>query len=148
MPTPKALARGYLSLCRFFTAAVWCVPALRVPFLVHSLINHFRQKKCYGVWVCVVIRPRTPVAGGHSSPVAGGGAPRTRARNRVVVFLQKRYFTSSQRSNLSLARRRLPSGSTLPPFHAPRSKTKPHVMVKRNLGSVRPTYRLLYTALP
>ena len=26
-----------------FTAAVWCVPALRVP-LVHSLINHFRQK--------------------------------------------------------------------------------------------------------
>ena len=39
-----ALARGYLSLCRFFTAAVWCVPALRVP-LVHSLINHFRQKR-------------------------------------------------------------------------------------------------------
>ena len=34
---------GRLSLCRFFTAAVWCVPALRVP-LVHSLINHFRQK--------------------------------------------------------------------------------------------------------
>ena len=28
----------------FFTAAVWCVPALRVP-LVHSLINHFRKKK-------------------------------------------------------------------------------------------------------
>ena len=27
----------------FFTAAVWCVPALRVP-LVHSLINHFRHK--------------------------------------------------------------------------------------------------------
>ena len=26
------------------TAAVWCVPALRVP-LVHSLINHFRQRK-------------------------------------------------------------------------------------------------------
>lgn len=26
-----------------FTAAVWCVPALRVP-LVHSLINHFRKK--------------------------------------------------------------------------------------------------------
>ena len=25
------------------SAAVWCVPALRVP-LVHSLINHFRQK--------------------------------------------------------------------------------------------------------
>ena len=27
-----------------FTAAVWCVPALRVP-LVHSLINHFRQNR-------------------------------------------------------------------------------------------------------
>ena len=41
-PTLSPFARGYLSLCRFFTAAVWCVPALRVP-LVHSLINHFRQ---------------------------------------------------------------------------------------------------------
>ena len=45
--TLSPFARGYLSLCRFFTAAVtsavWCVPALRVP-LVHSLINHFRQK--------------------------------------------------------------------------------------------------------
>ena len=43
-PTLSPFARGYLSLCRFFTAAVWCVPALRVP-LVHSLINHFRQKQ-------------------------------------------------------------------------------------------------------
>ena len=43
-PTLSPFARGYLSLCRFFTAAVWCVPALRVP-LVHSLINHFRQKE-------------------------------------------------------------------------------------------------------
>ena len=42
-PTLSPFARGYLSLCRFFTAAVWCVPALRVP-LVHSLINHFRRK--------------------------------------------------------------------------------------------------------
>ena len=41
-PTLSPFTRGYLSLCRFFTAAVWCVPALRVP-LVHSLINHFRQ---------------------------------------------------------------------------------------------------------
>ena len=41
-PTLSPFARGYLSLCQFFTAAVWCVPALRVP-LVHSLINHFRQ---------------------------------------------------------------------------------------------------------
>ena len=43
-PTLSPFTRGYLSLCRFFTAAVWCVPALRVP-LVHSLINHFRHKK-------------------------------------------------------------------------------------------------------
>ena len=27
-PTLSPFARGYLSLCRFFTAAVWCVPAL------------------------------------------------------------------------------------------------------------------------
>ena len=46
LPTPTLIpfARGYLSLCRFFTAAVWCVPALRVP-LVHSLINHFRRNQ-------------------------------------------------------------------------------------------------------
>ena len=49
-PLPKptlspsfALARpGTFLRVGFFTAAVWCVPALRVP-LVHSLINHFRQ---------------------------------------------------------------------------------------------------------
>ena len=41
-PTLSPFAPGYLSLRRFFTAAMWCVPALRVP-LVHSLINHFRQ---------------------------------------------------------------------------------------------------------
>ena len=51
-PTLSPFARGYLSLCRFFTAAVWCVPALRVP-LVHSLINHFRQK-CACVYCAVV----------------------------------------------------------------------------------------------
>ena len=34
-PTLSPFARGYLSLCRFFTAAVWCVPALRV-LLVYS----------------------------------------------------------------------------------------------------------------
>ena len=43
--SPFALARpGTFLRVGFFTAAVWCVPALRVP-LVHSLINHFRQKK-------------------------------------------------------------------------------------------------------
>ena len=35
--------RVLFSVSGFFTAAVWCVPALRVP-LVDSLINHFRQK--------------------------------------------------------------------------------------------------------
>ena len=34
--------KNFLSLCRSFTAAVSCVPALRVPFL-HSVTNHFRQ---------------------------------------------------------------------------------------------------------
>ena len=29
-------------------AAVWCVPALRVP-LVHSLINHFRKARLFAV---------------------------------------------------------------------------------------------------
>ena len=51
-PTLSPFARGYLSLCRFFTAAVWCVPALRVP-LVHSLINHFRQA---AVWCVPALR--------------------------------------------------------------------------------------------
>ena len=38
--SPFALARpGTFLRVGFFTAAVWCVPALRVP-LVHSLINH------------------------------------------------------------------------------------------------------------
>ena len=43
--SPFARARpGTFLRVGFFTAAVWCVPALlRVP-LVHSLINHFRQK--------------------------------------------------------------------------------------------------------
>ena len=43
--SPFALARpGTFLRVGSFTAAVWCVPALRVP-LVHSLINHFRKKK-------------------------------------------------------------------------------------------------------
>ena len=43
--SPFALARpGTFLRVGSFTAAVWCVPALRVP-LVHSLINHFRNKK-------------------------------------------------------------------------------------------------------
>ena len=52
LPTPTlspfALARpGTFLRVGFFTAAVWCVPALRVP-LVHSLINHFRQSSPRG----------------------------------------------------------------------------------------------------
>ena len=31
-------------------AAVWCVPALRVP-LVHSQINHFRQKTGFSLYI-------------------------------------------------------------------------------------------------
>ncbi len=46
-----------------FTAAVWCVPALRVP-LVHSLINHFRQKRA-GV-------NRRPVRGIYKETTAAG----------------------------------------------------------------------------
>ena len=38
----RTVVKKNLSLCRVFTAAMWCVPALRVP-LVHSLINRFRQ---------------------------------------------------------------------------------------------------------
>jgi len=50
--SPFALARpGTFLRVGFFTAAVWCVPALRVP-LVHSLINHFRQKSIYICPVC------------------------------------------------------------------------------------------------
>ena len=51
LPTPTlspfALARpGTFLRVGFFTAAVWCVPALRVP-LVHSLINHFAKTNKY-----------------------------------------------------------------------------------------------------
>jgi hypothetical protein len=49
LPTPTlspfALARqGTFLRVGFFTAAVWCVPALRVP-LVHSLINSLTSGK-------------------------------------------------------------------------------------------------------
>ena len=75
-PTLSPFARGYLSLCRFFTAAVWCVPALRVP-LAHSLINHFRQKAkdCDQFIKCVL---STAVEGfatattSHLTELAGG----------------------------------------------------------------------------
>ena len=56
--SPFALARpGTFLRVGFFTAAVWCVPALRVP-LVHSLINHFRKKK--KVSFAVYIRTKRP----------------------------------------------------------------------------------------
>ena len=41
-PPSEGLDEGGPFSVSVFTAAVWCVPALRVP-LVHSLINHFRQ---------------------------------------------------------------------------------------------------------
>ena len=43
-PTLSPCTRVPFSVSVFSTAAVWCVPALRVP-LVHSLISHFRQKE-------------------------------------------------------------------------------------------------------
>ena len=46
-----------------FTAAVWCVPALRVP-LVHSLINHFRQK---------TLSVRSPLSHQHTLTLAHRG---------------------------------------------------------------------------
>ena len=60
-PLPKptlspsfALARpGTFLRVGFFTAAVWCVPALRVP-LVHSLINHFRQNLVLCAACCII----------------------------------------------------------------------------------------------
>ena len=42
--TSSPCTRVPFSVSVFHCAAVWCVPALRVP-LVHSQINHFRQNK-------------------------------------------------------------------------------------------------------
>ena len=65
--SPFALARpGTFLRVGFFTAAVWCVPALRVP-LVHSLINHFRKKKKYF---------RKKNAPGAAAPLEAARAPR------------------------------------------------------------------------
>ena len=59
--SPFALARpGTFLRVGFFTAAVWCVPALRVP-LVHSLINHFRKKKKHTVTRCELINDSVAV---------------------------------------------------------------------------------------
>ena len=62
--SPFALARpGTFLRVGFFTAAVWCVPALRVP-LVHSLINHFRKKyakkkKIIYIYIIIIIINKT-----------------------------------------------------------------------------------------
>ena len=64
-PTLSPFARGYLSLCRCFTAAVWCVPALRVVqwFIYSFLIRHQvipnrdgMDKKCVLVLILVLLR--------------------------------------------------------------------------------------------
>ena len=85
IPTLSPFARGYLSLCRFFTAAVWCVPALRVP-LVHSLINHFRQNQVAAYHLCVT----TPTA----------FFPRLGARHDVVLGPSCRRRTRLPRDHL------------------------------------------------
>ena len=76
-PTLSPFARGYLSLCRFFTAAVWCVPALRVP-LVHSLINHFRQ---------INVRGRTPACSSHilAHSICSSNNPTCSYNGRIYV---------------------------------------------------------------
>ena len=74
-PLPKptlspsfALARpGTFLRVGFFTAAAWCVPALRVP-LVHSLINHFRQKKESGFTSLLGRAVRNQLTTSYTSP--------------------------------------------------------------------------------
>jgi hypothetical protein len=89
-PSVSPFARGYLSLCRFFTAAVWCVPALRVR-LVHSLINHFRQKekeeKKRGVCATRAVRVATMGRGVASTmqPAAQMPVPPPRAQGEDGV---------------------------------------------------------------
>ena len=78
--SPFALARpGTFLRVGFFTAAVWCVPALRVP-LVHSLINACRRPRCH--------RGSAPPRGSCSQ----AGGPLQRARPlaaRAVGSLSK-----------------------------------------------------------
>ena len=60
--TLNPFTRGYLSLCRFsFTAAVWCVPALRVPLVQRSfslrdkMVKMLRGGQNWGfVFVCAL----------------------------------------------------------------------------------------------
>ena len=81
-PTLSPFARGYLSLCRFFTAAVWCMPALRVP-LVHSLINHFRQKR-RGVCATRAVRVATMGSGVASTMQPAAHMPFAPPRAQAV----------------------------------------------------------------
>ena len=61
-------------------SAVWCVPALRVP-LVHSLINHFRQK--HTPWARANLVPR----GSFISTMHPSLSPRPTPHNvSVTVF--------------------------------------------------------------
>ena len=70
-----------LSLCRFFTAAVWCVPALRVP-LVHSLINHFHQTYQHGARLHP---PMLSKLAKHVAVISGGGSGLGRATAEHLV---------------------------------------------------------------
>ena len=120
-PTLSPFARGYLSLCRFFTAAVWCVPALRVP-LVHSLINHFRQNiynpraqtESETLWslvsACTLSHTHTP----HTPQILSPREDRVDATiQEPISSRHERYETPSVRV-LSIERRHAASGEPGP----------------------------------
>ena len=116
-PTLSPFARGYLSLCRFFTAAVWCVPALRVP-LVHSLINHFSQK-IKSVSKTTKRSPRRP----HYTSAAAAGVPTDSSSLLAVLLLRIRCARPllMNRPNLSTSIRPSPAGCLSSAFQQPMS---------------------------
>ena len=67
---PQALARGYLSLCRFFTAAVWCVPgsAGAVGSFSNKPLSPKRSVYSLGV-VCALSKFRGGRGGGGGDSV-------------------------------------------------------------------------------
>ena len=78
-PTLSPFARGYLSLCRCFTAAVWCVPALRVQWFIYSsyTTSGYTKSGWNGQKVCFSTRKfvawgSTPRPGGRTTPLTLG----------------------------------------------------------------------------
>ena len=72
-----------------FTAAVWCVPALRVP-LVHSLINHFRQSylcgRCRQIGTCFVRGEFRVLIHGRVRELDGKYAAHARSQPRQLTL--------------------------------------------------------------